>query len=583
VSASLRSMEKRFKELPKDRKELTRLALELADKCRASAGARSSLYQQIHSYVETGRSAAANTHSLINVSYAELDRTASHLFSPTDLRFDIDYQLDYPLLELERGRVAARHVTRIWERANTDVKFAQGVFEALKYGACILKQWVEQDGEERTPTYQSALVMPWNFGVYREDNNDIDKQYALCETIPLSLPEVWRRIHHLPDADALFRRIKQNAVRSSGNDDYGAFLRQVVSVSPINTSGVDSPRPAPGGIVDFSGQGTMGSASAVTDVEMVKMFELWVQDGDDYTTIQIIEPDILIAPLFKHSNLMLPGLKSCLHPYQVIQPNIVAGYFWGRSEMIDIMPIQDWLSVSADDAKRLLGLQVDKIIGVEGDAIPDEEYAQMRMAGVINVPQGSHIKDLTPNFPPELLPMIEMQLRMIERVSGFDNMLSGRGEPGVRSGMQSSSMMKAASPRLKDRSLIVERQCATAADLTLSLAQAKEGYNYWTDPDRPGETSFLLADLPEDRRITVDSHSTSPVFADDHQQIMIYGHKMGLVDDVSAIETLPFPNKDTLVRRHKEGQMKKAHQLEELKKTDPEAWAKAVSGRGSRR
>lgn len=572
----------RFPELPKDRTKLIRVALDLVERCRASAGQRSAYYRALHQLVETGKNGDGK--SLLNMCYAELDRTASHLFSPTDLRFDIDFEYEHPSAVQDRGRIAARHVTRIWERTNADTLFAQGVFESLKYGACIFKQWVETDGEDKIPSYRSGLVMPWQFGVYREDQNDLNSQYALCETIPISMPEVWHRIHHLPDADTLFKRIQAHASRNMGDDGNSLGSNHpVLSTSQINTSGLQSGRSQPGGIVQLTADGSSGFAGPLLDVEMVKMHELWVQDGEDYTTVQIIEPDILIAPLFRHTNLLIQNQKIGLQPYGMIQPNVTSNYLWGRPELTDIMELQGWLSRTADDSARLLGLQIDKILAVEGEAMPDEDYDKMRLAGVVNVPNGSKISDITPRFPPEVMPMMEFQMRGIERMTGFDNMLSGRGESGVRSAQQSSGMMRAASPRLKDRSLLVERQCAAAADLTLSLAQYKDGRNYWTDPDKPDETVFLLADLPEDRRITVDSHSTSPVFADDNRESLVFGLKAGVIDPISFIERMKYQNSDVLIQRFKEKQKTQQAQMEELKKTDPEAWAKALSHGGKGR
>ena len=52
--------------------------------------------------------------------------------------------------------------------------------------------------------------------------------------------------------------------------------------------------------------------------ETVTMHELWVQGEEDYVTLQMIEPDILVSPplmdgkVMKHSNLL--GLLSHQQP-----------------------------------------------------------------------------------------------------------------------------------------------------------------------------------------------------------------------------------------------------------------------------
>lgn len=314
-------------------------------------------------------------------------------------------------------------------------------------------------------------------------------------------------------------------------------------------------------------------------VDMIRMHELWVQDEKDYTTIQIIEPDIMIAPRFKRSNLLIPGDNhSMLHPYTLIQPNEVQGYIWGRSEVVDLIEPQGLLSTWCDDIKRLFGLQIDKILGFAGfDGLTDETYDQMRGAGYFNGPPGATINDLTPKFPPESLPMLQFVIQIMDQLGGFDGALSGKGEPGVRAGSHAQMLLKTASPRLRDRSLLVERQCASAADLRLSIMEAKDARNYWVDGstmETIEKSTFQLGDLPDDRRVSVDSHSSSPIFADDHTQLIGQGLSLGIIDGEYAIDHLPFPEKDKAKTSLREKQAREA----DLIKQHPELLEKMVGG-----
>lgn len=570
-------------ELPSDNQQLVRTALDIIEICRNDAGTRAAYYRQLNMIIETGKS--DGTRSLINLLYSVIDRLSSFLFSPSGIQFSVDFENEYDDETLARGNVAARLVSRSWERSDTDVRFAQGVFESLKYGACFLKQWPRQDGTDKIPNYKSSLVMPWQFGVYRPDSNNLDEQPAMVETVMLTLPEVWRRIWHMPDAKNLFDRIKQHSAPGDSSDTSNSFFHQVLSTAPIQTGVSGAPRPVPGGIVQLSTDPNFSGLSPANAAPMVQMHELWLWDGDDYTTIQIIEPDILIAPRYRRSNLLIGGdHHSGLHPYTLIQPNQTHGNIWGRAEIADLIEPQQMLSTTAADIKRLFGVQVDKILAFSGgDGITDEKYDQFRAAGFLDMGQGADVKDLTPRFPPEALPLLDKLVQMIEMISGFDNMLSGRGESGVRSGVQSNPMMKAAGSRLKDRSLIVERQCAAAADLRLSLMEAKDGRNYWTDAKKPQETSFLLSDLPDDCRVVVDGHSSSPIFEADHENLVIEGFKMQLVDPISAIEQLPFMNKDLIIARRRAAEEKQQALLANLKKEDPDAYAKLIDHAGSKK
>lgn len=572
-------------ELPKDNKKLLDTANILIEQCRVSVGMRSAYYRLMNSIAETGR--FDGTKSLINMMNSHLVRTKDHLFSPIELKFSIDYERPQPKVSYERGAEAAKVLTRTWERNGTDITFGRGVYESLKYGACLLKQWPQMEGEEQALQLYDKLVLPWHFGVYREDENRLDRQEAVCETVLLTMPEVWRRIWHLPNSDKLFERIKTHAKHGEASADPNSFFHQVLSTSQLNTGTQGMTRPLPGGIVQLNNDPNFSIMGPVIAAETVQMHELWVKgEKDDYVTIQLIEPDILIAPLLKRANLL--GVSQ-QQPYRLIQPNEVTNWFWGRSELTDLIEPQGLLSSYCDDAKRMMGLQVDKILAFIGETgMTDELYGQFRAAGYTNQSPGSDVKDLTPKFPPELLPMMKFTIEIINTIGGFPEIMQGKGEAGVRAGVHADTLLKTGSPSLRDRSLLVERQCAICADLTLQIMEAKDQTRYWTKADQPlkdvEETAFLLADLPDDWRVTVDSHSTSPIFADDTAQLVFQGVKMGFFDGEYAIDNLPVPNKENAKLKLREKEVKQAAFMQQLMQSNPEVADKLLEKQaGARR
>jgi len=536
--------------LPSSKTELLRQVLNIKEACRASAGQRAALCRVHNLWVETGRDSGQR--ALVNKLFAHVDRLQSHLFSPAELRFVLDYEAHYAADVLAKGEVAARVLTREWERKDIDVQFGNAVNLALQYGGAIMKQMWGHSGVE------ARVVMPWQFGVYREDINSIEEQEALCESGLMTLPEVWRRISHLPDAESMFTRIRANASRETTETLNGNFFHNVLSTSILNTTGIESARQTPGGVVQLAGTGGGSMVGPQVNIDLVPFHELWVKDDEreDYTTVLLIEPDILVSPYFKRENMFAPKTQ----PFSLVQPNQTAGYFWGRSEIVDLMEPQGLLATWMDDLRRLMGVQFDKILAFVGaDGITDEKYDEFRAAGYVDLPAGASVNDLTPGLPPQTFQAIDTLNKFMEEVSGFSNILSGQGEMGVRSGNHAETLSKMASPRLRDRSLLVERQCAAMADKTLDLLQAKDAQEYMTE-DKKG---FLLHDLPEDRRVIVDSHSSSPIFADNHQQLIAFGLKSGFIGGESAIEMLPFPQKDILKQRYAEMQQQKAKMIQE--------------------
>lgn len=563
--------------VPSDKKDVLKLANDLVEQCRVSVATRSSQYRLLNQIFETGR--YDQQKALLNELPKQLDDTAAHLFSPVELKFALDFDKKYPKNFLDRGAVVAQTVRRQWERNNTDIRFGQGVSEALKYGVTLLKQWVQVDTDDEhqeNNTYHSKLVMPWNFGVYNEGETEINAQAAVCETFTITLPEVWKRICHMPGADKLFQRIRQHSMTNAAGSDPQNSSHWVLSTSQLNTGVNAATNPIPGGIVQLANDPNYVVMGPQVSAPVVTGHEIWVQDDDDYTTIIMIEPDIIIAPLFKKANLLVKDSK--LQPYRMIQPNAYVNWFWGRSELAQLVEPQGLLATWLDDAKRLTGLQIDKILGFAGEnSITDERYGAMREAGYVSVGQGTSITDLTPHFPSELLPMIKFLLEELRMLGGFPPIMRGQGEPGVRAGSHANTLMKTASPTLRDRALLVERQCADHADLSLAIREAKDPQHYWTKGDTPQaaeETRFLLTDLPDDWRVVVDSHSSSPIFADENMQLVFESHKRGIVDAEYVIKNTPLPDKESAIAAYAAKVKAQQAQTQQLMQQFPEVGEK---------
>lgn len=65
-------------------------------------------------------------------------------------------------------------------------------------------------------------------------------------------------------------------------------------------------------------------------------------------------------------------------------------------------------------------------------------------------------------------------------------------------------------------------------------------------------------------------------------QLVAWAVKAQILDPVSAVEMLPFHNKDIIIERLKERQAAQQAQLAKLEKEDPEAYAKVIRGSGHR-
>ncbi len=84
------------------------------------------------------------------------------------------------------------------------------------------------------------------------------------------------------------------------------------------------------------------------------------------------------------------------------------------------------------------------------------------------------------------------------------------------------------------------------------------------------QTQFKLTDLPEDWRVSVDSHSSSPIFSDENEQLIMAGLKLGVVTKEYVMDNLPFPNKEEGKAQVKEQDAQKQAMLQKLVQEHPE-------------
>jgi hypothetical protein len=312
------------------------------------------------------------------------------------------------------------------------------------------------------------------------------------------------------------------------------------------------------------------------DIDLYPMEEIWVRDDDtgDWVTMLWMRPDILISPYGRPINMCVPGHQPCT----LIQPNFEPNYFFGRSEIVDLMQLQAWLTQHLSDINKIMGQQFDKLVAFGGvDGITAEDYAVQKAQGFVNLGQGGTATDLTPKMPENAIPLIREILFLMDRASGFPPIMSGAGESGVRAGVHADTLMKTGSPRLRDRSLLAERQCAKAGALTLAIMQAKGTSVYWTDANDEG-SDFLLGQLPSSSRVIVDSHSSSPIYHDDHLQKIAFAVKADILDPISALELMQFPNNDLYIARARERMEEQRRMLAKLEQEDPQAFAQLIRG-----
>jgi hypothetical protein len=543
---------------------------DLVDQCRVSASARQALARTQKMWLYTGNDSGSQ--AIYNKLIVHCDKLASNLFAPADLRLFVEYENDYGPEWTKRGRVAGRFLTREFARRGFADLFGQAVFECLPHGSCFLKLIWGHDGPV------GRLVMPWNMGVYREDVNGLDQQEAITETAYITEQELWRRISHRSDAKELFKRARGYARRRSALEEGDTYIHQVILAGTAPIIGTpDQPTTGSGGFVQLSPAPSSALLSPDVAAGLITMHEIYVVNDEtgDYTTIQIVDPDIILAPRMIRDNMFIPHD----HPYQIVQANPQAGYVWGRSELADLIKLQSLLRDRIEDVKRIMSLQYDRIRAFVGfSGMNDERYDQLKNDGwIAEAMPGAKVEDLTPELPAHAFDEIKVIDGFFDSIAGFDNVLSGKGEPGVRAGSHFQGLVRTASPRLRDRALRAEEQVAQFAEKMMWLMAAKDARAHWTNYEDPEhKTDFYLSQLPPDARVLVDSHSSSPIYEQDHATTAAFLFKAGAIDGEDLLDLLPVPNRDMLKEKL---QAREAAKQKFLSSLPPQERVEAMTGR----
>src|SRR5262252_3933696 len=125
-------------------------------------------------------------------------------------------------------------------------------------------------------------------------------------------------------------------------------------------------------------------------------------------------------------------------------------YFWGRSELQQILPLQDLVNKRINDFNRIWRKQArppKKMLGIMG--VTDEKIRKL------NAPDGwisddnpnSKIEDMVPQLPQGAFEEFQAILGWYADMAGIQPIMQGKGEPGVRAGTHSKTLLRQASAR----------------------------------------------------------------------------------------------------------------------------------------
>ena len=522
----------------------------------------------------------------LNMCYPHIDRMASSLFSPADTHFSISFDMDKPKVTQIQAQVAGRYLSQEFNRWGVDLEFAHALEWALMKNSAFLKLKAKlseaSDDFWKYEGLDPLVVQPEAMGVLNETICGLDRQEAFCHQIYMTDSMFENLVRGHPKEEELIANVGRMKSAKTEDELENDYFHQVVigGTNPIYPVGSSNSVP---GVAQVFGAPTP-TLSPEVKRNIIVLNELWVQDDErgDYTTIQFVEPNIVIEGELIRRNIC--GVEG-EQPFRQICPNPVDGYFWGRAELQPLRALQDILNKRMNEYDRISRLRSNPPRAFYGTTgLTDNEKIAVASPGGFLTPQAPNAKSesLAPELPPELQKQIGEIMSWFDYVGGFENITKGQGESGVRSGSHADTLVRMASSRLRDRSLLVERQLSDVADFAFKLLQAKNASQF-TSKDG---TSFLLSQLPEDARVHVDSHSSSPAFSQESKQTAVELLKVGAITPKDFIRLTHPPMEDILVQAAEEREAAAAKEKQEIfqeAKQDPSLMQKLVGSLGKKR
>jgi hypothetical protein len=528
-------------------------AKEVIQECAVSRQDRILQAETMRNFYFTGT--ADGTAGIDNEIFPEIDQLSSSLFSPVDPRFAIGFDRNETAENRALGDSAAAYLSRCFRRRGVDDIFAEAVNWGLVESAAFVKLLWGRHG------FDPYLVSQAFMGVFNEGSTDLDHQDAFVHTTFVTPAAFERAIKGHPEEASIIRQVRRSAA-AVDPDEASAHsgLRRLLigGTIPVNLTPPQQSQPA--GWVQWI-RGPTAVLSPQTLASLIQIDELWVIDNEreDYTTFQLAG-DIVIEGKLQRRNLC--GVKGS-HPFTPVIPNPVPTCFWGRSEVANLMMPQEAISAQVNGINRVMRMQEDPPLsfqGVSGD-IGEKRSALMK--------PGGRISELNPQFKienhaPKLVEgaaqWAESLREIFHRTGGFEAPISrGQSDQGMRSAVQADTMVRMASPRIRDRAIGIERTYIALGDFGFQLLRAKVPDRFEvTVKGQPQPVSFTLDQVPDDYDLSVDSHSSSPAFANDARNLALQLARLKAIDDVDTIRLTHPPQEDTLVANAEERKRQQA-------------------------
>jgi hypothetical protein len=527
---------------------------DLVDACLASSRDRQDLYNERRYYWLHGTSPGSSP-SPWNRIYPHIELVTSFLYAPDSTRFSMEFGDSVPDVNFSFAEPFTKRLNNRWKDSGHDQVYHQALIKSLVYDTCLVKT-LRQFGKA-----VPYVVEPGCFGVLREDIMGLDRQEAFVHTYSITLTELDANLETHPQRNKLMEAARSQVTRSTGETAMPTSTPKII-LSAFSPSMI-------GRVNDVTGQTEAPSYAARVNVDMAEMSELWVWNDDtrDWQTVTLVGGGDVV---YDRPNIFMPRKDKFEpeHPFVQVCPNPMADYFWGVSETSRLKELQDYRNDRMAQIQELLQKQVKPPTAYSGMGLQEEKlHAFGTSDSYLSLGMGEKVEVFQPSIPQDVWNDIHENDQAFMEASGISNILSGRGDSGVRSKGQTTELARLGSARIKNRGLRVEMSLEKGAHL-LAKCICLDDDAPMTATVQKQKVDLVPAQMDMDFTIRVDSHSNSPIVVEDTKQDAEILLKAGAITKERFIELLHPPMTEVLLRDYRDviapAEAKAAQQKAEL-------------------
>lgn len=492
---------------------------------------------------------------------SHLDRLASFCWAPDTVRFGVHLPPSSRDLWIKAAQTARDEFRQTWAVSGADRTISLAFEWALVYGAIPLKLRLDPLG------FAVDSIDPWDFGVSREDQ-ELEDQDAITHWYAFSWPQYQRWVLGHPREAELLQLGETHKQTGAVRSGRPLIVTGISGAFPASTVSTVIPGDMPDAVY---GQG------ADVREPIIQLVDVWqrtiytdARTGTDYedwrvTTLFADTADFLMTrrnPILGWQaapNGPLPGEL----PFSLLVPRPVPNYLWGRSQLLDLMPLQKWREDQIVKMREVIARQLQPAKLLTGIPNGDEAIRALETPGgsyASPSPEGK-MTVVEVKVGQEAFGMLASIDHMFDDQSGIPPLIAMGEQPGgVRANSQLLSLAGIGAGRIRHTATQLESTISRVATQAFRLLQRHDDQTYTASDG----TRFILAQLPPETMLQVSAHSAAPIFAEQTEQKAAELLKAGAIDGEWFSELINPPYREEIKQVARELAKQKAQMQERM-------------------